>query len=71
MSRCFADFGEWPRCLSVFAKGDDIQNACEQLESTALEFNGKSGPRIDYKVIKTAIGYEIDPRFGYPFSHEF
>ena len=44
--------------------GTDIQTSCEQLESTALEFNGKSGPRIDYKVIKTAIGYEIDPRLA-------
>lgn len=45
-------------------EGNDIQNACEQLESTALEFNGKSGPRIDYKVIKTPIGFEIDPRLA-------
>ncbi|MDO9208468.1 MAG: hypothetical protein Q7T91_09500 [Sulfuricurvum sp.] len=44
--------------------GEDIQDACEQLEATALEFNGKSGPRIDYKVIKTANGYEIDPRLA-------
>lgn len=44
--------------------GDDIERSCEQLEATALEFNGKSGPRIDYKVIKTAIGYQIDPRLA-------
>ena len=44
--------------------GEEIQDACEQLEATALEFNGKSGPRIDYKVIKTANGYEIDPRLA-------
>lgn len=44
--------------------GNDIKWSCEQLEATALEFNGKSGPRIDYKVIKTAIGYEIDPRLA-------
>jgi hydrogenase maturation factor HypF (carbamoyltransferase family) len=44
--------------------GDSIQNGCEQLEATALEFNGKSGPRIDYKVIKTALGYEVDPRLA-------
>jgi hydrogenase maturation factor HypF (carbamoyltransferase family) len=43
---------------------NDIEWSCEQLEATALEFNGKSGPRIDYKVIKTAIGYEIDPRLA-------
>ena len=45
-------------------EGDDIQNSCEQLEATALEFNGKSGPRIDYKLIKTSMGYEIDPRLA-------
>lgn len=44
--------------------GEEAQDACEQLEATALEFNGKSGPRIDYKVIKTANGYEIDPRLA-------
>lgn len=44
--------------------GDTIQNGCEQLEATALEFNGKSGPRIDYKVIKTPLGYEVDPRLA-------
>lgn len=44
--------------------GDSIQNGCEQLEATALEFNGKSGPRIDYKVIKTSFGYEVDPRLA-------
>ena len=43
-------------------EGDTIRNGCEQLEATALEFNGKSGPRIDYKIIKTALGYEVDPR---------
>lgn len=45
-------------------RGDDIQNSCEHLEATALEFTGKSGPRIDYKVIKTDLGYEIDPRLA-------
>lgn len=44
--------------------GDNVQNGCEQLEATALEFNGKSGPRIDYKLIKTDRGYEIDPRLA-------
>lgn len=46
------------------SEGDDIQHSCEHLEATALEFNGKSGPRIDYKVIKTTMGYEIDPRLA-------
>lgn len=44
--------------------GNEVQNAYEQLEATALEFNGKSGPRIDYKMIKSANGYEIDPRLA-------
>lgn len=44
--------------------GNDVLNTYEQLEATALEFNGKSGPRIDYKMIKTANGYEIDPRLA-------
>lgn len=46
------------------SEGDDIQTACEQLEATALEFNGKSGPRIDYKILKTDNGYDIDPRLA-------
>lgn len=44
-----------------------IQNykiASEHLEATALEFQGKSGPRIDYKVIKTDDGYKLDPRLA-------
>ena len=44
--------------------GDHVEMACEQLEATALEFNGKSGPRIDYKVLKSNVGYEIDPRLA-------
>ncbi len=44
--------------------GNEVLNAYEQLEATALEFHGKSGPRIDYKMIKTANGYEIDPRLA-------
>lgn len=44
--------------------GDHVETACEQLEATALEFNGKSGPRIDYKVLKSHSGYEIDPRLA-------
>ena len=46
------------------SEGGDIQTASEQLESTALEFNGKSGPRIDYKVMKDESGYIVDPRLA-------
>ena len=42
----------------------DIEKACEALEATAIEFGGKSGPRIDYKVISTEEGYQLDPRLG-------
>lgn len=45
-------------------EGGDIHNACEELEATALEFNGKSGPRIDYKMMKSDSGYELDPRLA-------
>lgn len=45
-------------------KGDDALQSCERLESTAIEFNGKSGPRIDYKVISTEEGYQLDPRLA-------
>lgn len=45
-------------------EGGDIQSACEELEATALEFNGKSGPRIDYKVMKSDRGYVVDPRLA-------
>lgn len=45
-------------------EGGDIHSACEELEATALEFNGKSGPRIDYKVIKNETGYQVDPRLA-------
>jgi len=40
----------------------DPGKACEALESMAIDFGGKSGPRIDYKVISTASGYQLDPR---------
>jgi len=46
------------------SEGGDLQNACDQLEATALEFGGKSGPRIDYKVLKTEQGYQLDPRLA-------
>ena len=36
--------------------------ASEYLEATALEFQGKSGPRIDYKVLKQENGFELDTR---------
>lgn len=45
-------------------EGGDIHNACKELEATALEFNGKSGPRIDYKMKKSDSGYELDPRLA-------
>ena len=38
--------------------------ASEYLEVTALEFQGKSGPRIDYKVLKEDDGYQLDPRLA-------
>ncbi len=45
-------------------EGSDALESCEKLESTAIEFNGKSGPRIDYKVISTEEGYQLDPRLA-------
>ena len=45
-------------------EGGDIHHACEELEAAALEFHGKSGPRIDYKVMKDEEGYLIDPRLA-------
>jgi len=45
-------------------EGDDALESCEKLESTAIEFSGKSGPRIDYKVISTEEGYQLDPRLA-------
>ncbi|EIF51781.1 hypothetical protein [Sulfurovum sp. AR] len=45
-------------------EGSDALESCEKLESTAIEFNGKSGPRIDYKVINTEEGYQLDPRLA-------
>jgi len=44
--------------------GDDAFMASEVLESTAIEFSGKSGPRIDYKVMSTNEGYQLDPRLA-------
>ena len=44
--------------------GDDMLKACETLESTAIEFGGKSGPRIDYKIISTEEGYQLDMRLA-------
>jgi len=44
--------------------GDDAVESCEKLESTAIEFSGKSGPRIDYKIISTDEGYQLDPRLA-------
>jgi len=45
-------------------EGDDALEACETLESTAIEFGGKSGPRIDYKIISTDAGYQLDFRLA-------
>ena len=45
-------------------EGEDALKSCEKLESTAIEFSGKSGPRIDYKVISTEEGYQLDPRLA-------
>jgi hypothetical protein len=44
--------------------GDNALKSCEVLETTAIEFNGKSGPRIDYKVISTEEGYQLDLRLA-------
>lgn len=43
---------------------DDYRTSCEHLEATALEFHGKSGPRIDYKIISSSDGYQLDPRLA-------
>ncbi len=43
---------------------ENYKIASEHLEATALEFQGKSGPRIDYKVIKTSEGYHLDLRLA-------
>jgi len=45
-------------------EGNDAMESCEVLESTAIEFGGKSGPRIDYKVISTDEGYQLDMRLA-------
>jgi len=44
--------------------GDDAYESFEVLESTAIEYNGKSGPRIDYKVISNDEGYQLDMRLA-------
>lgn len=44
--------------------GENIKKGCDVLESTAIEFGGKSGPRIDYKVISTDEGYQLDMRLA-------
>ena len=45
-------------------EGNNMLKACEVLESTAIEFSGKSGPRIDYKIISTEEGYQLDMRLA-------
>jgi hypothetical protein len=44
--------------------GNDALESAEVLEATAIEFSGKSGPRIDYKVISTDEGYQLDIRLA-------
>ena len=46
------------------SEGGKIERAALELEATALEFNGKSGPRIDYKVRKADGSYQVDPRLA-------
>ncbi len=43
-----------------FYEGDDILDAAEMLGANAIEFGGKSGPRIDYKVKKIDGHYCLD-----------
>jgi len=45
-------------------KKDNALKACETLEATAIEFSGKSGPRIDYKILSTNEGYTLDARLS-------
>ena len=45
-------------------EGENALRSCETLEAAAIEFNGKSGPRIDHKVIKTEEGYQLDLRLA-------
>jgi hydrogenase maturation factor HypF (carbamoyltransferase family) len=56
-------FGAWAAAAVILGlyDGCDGREAARQLEATALEFQGKSGPRIDYKVDNTADGYRFDP----------
>jgi len=44
------------------SESDGYRLSCETLEATALEFQGKSGPRIDYKLLNTTEGYQLDSR---------
>jgi hypothetical protein len=44
--------------------GDDALRSSEMLEAAAIEFSGKSGPRIDYKVISTEKGYQLDMKLA-------
>ena len=45
-------------------EGNDSLKACETLESTAIEFGGKSGPRIDYKIMASEDEYQLDMRLA-------
>ncbi len=56
-------FGTWAAAAVILGmyEGNDAREAARRLEATALEFQGKSGPRIDYKVDNTSEGYRFDP----------
>lgn len=61
------DIGKLWSLAAVFIglyDGDDALKSSEILEATAIEFNGKSGPRIDHKVISTEQGYQFDLRLA-------
>lgn len=62
-----SDIGKLWSLAAVFIglyDGDDAYQSSEILEATAIEFNGKSGPRIDHKVISTEQGYQFDLRLA-------
>lgn len=52
----------WANAAAIIGlyTGSDLHEAFSSLEATAIEFNGKSGPRIDHKVTSTKDGYGLD-----------
>ncbi len=56
----FTEFFGLAAVILGFYSGDDIKEAATTLEANAIEFGGKSGPRIDYKVIKVDGKYCLD-----------